>query len=996
MDIPGRPPPNDTGQRRGNRRPRRDNGANTAVDNQLPSGPRNGGLENPTKPPRVRTNRHKPRPAADGAADGAPSSSNPSSNGNGGQANRRPKPKPLRPTEGAADSSAQPQPKTSRRPRFNGGLTGPSEGGSSHSHRKEKYKLPDASADDLTSTLIRSLSVAPYADCPICFSSIHPAQPTWSCSPTMPVIDEDPQYCWTTFHLKCIRSWSEKSYKEIKEAWRARCQGKRNVLVGGYRCFCGSTPSPNARLATPHSCGNPCSRSKNACPHPCPLSCHPGPCPPCKVMLEIPCKCPRARIVPVRCGEDIRVSCGETCGRDLNCSKHKCQKPCHLGPCGDCQEVVNQKCWCGDEMRKTACGAGDKWLVGVGCEREGPLIDSLGWSCAKSCHRNYDCGKHFCDKACHPPTLGSSPCPLSPSNVKTCPCGKKRIGADFPVRASCEDPIPTCQSTCGTPRSTCEHLCQAKCHADECPPCNELVVRPCRCGNVRRSIACGNLHVTVEEAGITIEVPVLCDKPCTALRACGRHRCNRVCCPLASFTSAKNKGKKRGVEPAEIGEEPGGMHECDLVCGKMLSCGNHRCEDRDHRGPCAPCLRSSFEELICFCGRTVLEPPVPCGTKIQCTYPCVFPPPECGHPKTPHVCHGDDVSCPPCPFLTTKLCACGAKMVGNVRCSLDRDKIGCGTACGKLLECGFHHCERVCHADECGTCTMPCGKPRKMCLPGHHPCTEPCHAPSACSEKEPCQTIISLSCPCGRIKQSIRCGRSTTNASGRSDVLKCTSECEIAKRNARLADALGINTASRDKNPGGPPVYSDELLGFARLNDKFLSVAEKAFAEFVSSGRKTQVLPQMPVERRKFVIELAGVYRMDYRMVDQEPHRSVELIRRIDTRIPAPLLSAQALAGSRPNLGKLGNLRAAPVAGVQKPSAPLSRGWATPAGGGSRAATPPSRTAELPATQSTSAEVRRPVGSVYRPPGARQVVQAPAPSVGVTDVDVPDNWEDDA
>ncbi|KAF9010411.1 hypothetical protein BDZ89DRAFT_1226890, partial [Hymenopellis radicata] len=275
--------------------------------------------------------------------------------------------------------------KASRRPRFNGGLTGPSEGVSSHSHRKDKYKLPDASADDLTSTLIRSLSVAPYADCPICFSSIHPAQPTWSCSPTMPVIDDDPQYCWTTFHLKCIRSWSEKSYKEIKEAWRARgeerdgewrcpgCQGKRNVLVGGYKCFCGSTPSPNARLATPHSCGNPCSRSKNACPHPCPLSCHPGPCPPCKVMLEVPCKCPRARIVPVRCGEDTRVSCGETCGRDLNCGKHKCQKSCHLGPCGDCQQVVDQKCWCGDEMRQTACGAGDNWLVGTGCEREGPV-----------------------------------------------------------------------------------------------------------------------------------------------------------------------------------------------------------------------------------------------------------------------------------------------------------------------------------------------------------------------------------------------------------------------------------------------------------------------------------------------------------------------------------------------------------------------------------------------------------------------------------------------
>jgi transcriptional repressor NF-X1 len=33
------------------------------------------------------------------------------------------------------------------------------------------------------------------------------------------------------------------------------------------------------------------------------------------------------------------------------------------------------------------------------------------------------------------------------------------------------------------------------------------------------------------------------------------------------------------------------------VCGKPLSCGNHRCEERDHRGPCPPCFRSSFEEV---------------------------------------------------------------------------------------------------------------------------------------------------------------------------------------------------------------------------------------------------------------------------------------------------------------------------------------------------------------------------------------------------------------
>ncbi len=80
----------------------------------------------------------------------------------------------------------------------------------------------------------------------------------------------------------------------------------------------------------------------------------------------------------------------------------------------------------------------------------------------------------------------------------------------------------------------------------------------------------------------------------------GNHRCNRLCCPLASLAMTAKKGKRRvaAVEDSQgIGEEQGGLHECDLVCGKLLSCGNHRCERREHRLGCPPCLQSSFEEV---------------------------------------------------------------------------------------------------------------------------------------------------------------------------------------------------------------------------------------------------------------------------------------------------------------------------------------------------------------------------------------------------------------
>ena len=43
-------------------------------------------------------------------------------------------------------------------------------------------------------------------------------------------------------------------------------------------------------------------------------------------------------------------------------------------------------------------------------------------------------------------------------------------------------------------------------------------------------------------------------------------------------------------------------------------------------------------------------------------------------------------------------------------------------------------------------------------------------------------------------------------------------------------------------------------------------------------------------------------------MVDQEPHRSVQLIRRIDTRVPAPLLS-QSVASAGSTMGRLVDMR---------------------------------------------------------------------------------------
>ncbi|KAF5350789.1 hypothetical protein D9758_010328 [Tetrapyrgos nigripes] len=1017
--------------------------------------------------------------------------------------------------EGPSQARAAPTPGArNRRARFNASLTSETpQAGPSHSKYKQRPGLPDPSQDDLTSNLIRGLTNQPYADCPICFNAIHPPQPIWCCSPLIPVISDDdktdhePQYCWTPFHLKCIRSWSDTSYKDVKAAWAARgepersgewrcpgCQGRRNRLIRGYFCFCGSVPSPNNRLATPHSCGNPCSRQRTSCHHPCPLLCHPGPCPPCKVTMDIPCNCIRKRVVAVRCGDDANISCNEPCSKILSCGKHHCTKTCHIGECDPCPKMEKQKCWCEKEEKEVKCGEGDVWLGGVGCDtdptstetKETMVEPRKGFRCTDICGKPYDCGEHVCDKPCHPPSSNSinerGHCPLSPDRITTCPCGKRRIAPSssttsiststsssttststspqtqneeaFPPRAKCTDPIPTCPSPCLKPQVYCDHPCQTKCHSGPCPPCSVDIVRPCRCGSTTQVIKCGVLHRSQINVGIEsdstsepnpskVTDEVLCEKPCLALRSCGRHQCNRVCCPLASLAGQMTKkGKKKIVTVGLTEEDIGGLHDCDLICGKMLGCGNHTCEEKDHKGPCKPCLRSSFEELICFCGRTVLEPPIPCGTKVKCPYPCVFPPPPCGHPKTPHSCHADDAPCPPCYSLTTKKCACGKKDVPNVRCSLETEKVGCSLDVDSIAAIEY-------------VMQMIVGLVRR-CVESHASYVSPTNTPA------PTSATLPLAAP----------KTNPVNLSSHSPVLvdvsvnqsyaqepKCTTECAVAKRNRKLAEALGINTVQSGHNSNGSDnagggggrgglgdvVYHDELVAFGRGNGKFLGVVEKAFADFVTSSKKSQVLPHMPPDRRKFVHDLANVYRMDTQMVDQEPKRSVQIIRRIDTRIPTPTLSAYLInLGLGPShaptssLGKLADLRGGSTihspsptvaasstsawrsgspatvtssssstipnrgwtsvvgAGAGRPSGLSSTGTGTGGGGSvspwniSRAASPSPQTSTQ--TRGINAAAATSVPHPNRTPEA--AVPAPAPSG--SDEPVPDNWEDEA
>ncbi|KAJ9473969.1 FKBP12-associated protein 1 [Pseudozyma hubeiensis] len=260
----------------------------------------------------------------------------------------------------------------------------------------------------------------------------------------------------------------------------------------------------------------------------------------------------------------------------------------------------------------------------------------------------------------------------------------------------------------------------------------------------------------------------------------------------------------------------------------------------------------------------------------------------------PHDCHEEE-PCPPCVYLTDKVCHCQKHIVKNVPCS--RSRVSCGQACDALLNCGFHRCQGICHVAgrECAPCAQICGKPRRLC---QHPCQQKCHAPSSCPEVEPCEAVITLQCPCGNLQSRSKCGVSI-HAPNKEKSLRCNDSCIIAQRNAKLAEALGLNPSEK----AAPAAYEYETLSYYSVpsNRKFCDELEASLNDFIRSPRAGMILPPANKFQRKFTHELAAVYKLASESVDSEPRRSVSIRRKQDSRIPKPLLT-EAFASARASL----------------------------------------------------------------------------------------------
>lgn len=558
----------------------------------------------------------------------------------------------------------------------------------------------------------------------------------------------------------------------------------------------------------------------------------------------------------------------------MPCGIHTCSKPCHPLSCGSCEVTEELKCFCGNEIKNIKCCDKQDPKKSFGSSNNMDGLKPESWmghyNCGKVCDRLLACGVHQCKNTCHPQDIVSGICPSDPAFVTTCACGKTPLEEVLSEpRLNCQADIPTCSKVCKK-TLPCGHVCLLGCHAGDCGICIQYTDVTCRCRKTTSSSFC--------HQGAEFEPPQ-CMRNCRAALNCGRHECGEKCCSGEQKAQERLSAKKKirpinthGFQTSD-GFEP--EHICVRPCGRLLKCGKHNCLMLCHRGPCGTCLEASFEELTCSCGRTAIQPPVPCGSKLpHCNYPCARPK-ECGHPLVPHECHPDEEECPKCPYLTEKLCKCGKKTVRAVPCW--RESVSCGTPCGKKLSCGSHSCQLVCHDTECQEpCKQKCGKIKLVC---GHPCVDSCHAPFQCSEDKPCQEKLRLLCACRGLKQDVKCGASKAKPAGNKQELACTDAC----RNRRLALALDL-----DPERDGTSTYSDQTITAYNRDSKWATIVEQKFRVFAENKeqKRLQFTP-MRAALREFLHLLAADYGLDSESQDPEPYRSV-VIRKPTDFSPAP------------------------------------------------------------------------------------------------------------
>jgi hypothetical protein len=293
----------------------------------------------------------------------------------------------------------------------------------------------------------------------------------------------------------------------------------------------------------------------------------------CQEDAENSCAC-RSKTVMTKCfmlnyPEDILFflgyskenkldKCNKVCKTLKNCRIHKCNRVC--------------------------CELRNKKITNFS------LQDPNGYHlCLIVCDKPLSCGKHKCPNYCHKGAC--KPCATIIHDIPLyCTCKKTCIEPPYVCGSKVE-----CNYPCSK-KKKCEHPCPLQCHEGECPKCEYLTLKKCRCKKtIVENVICGNTD------------EIICKNECECMLNCGVHFCPLIC---HNHT-----------------EEYDQSYVCKLPCGRKYQSCNHICRQNCHgESECDEYSCSELIEKACKCEHKKMK--VLCGANkkeeivIECDESC--------------------------------------------------------------------------------------------------------------------------------------------------------------------------------------------------------------------------------------------------------------------------------------------------------------------------------------------------------------------------------------
>eukprot|EP00927_Polykrikos_kofoidii_P043078 TRINITY_DN37138_c0_g1_i1.p1 TRINITY_DN37138_c0_g1~~TRINITY_DN37138_c0_g1_i1.p1 ORF type:complete len:1075 (+),score=167.67 TRINITY_DN37138_c0_g1_i1:244-3468(+) len=387
----------------------------------------------------------------------------------------------------------------------------------------------------------------------------------------------------------------------------------QTLACGHHKCSRACHDGECGRCETKVVCACPCGRKKKLLPcadvadfqcesvcgkpmpcgmHMCEAVCHrPGKCPPCPT--EKVCTCGKTRIA-LKCGGTAAVAllrCEHTCGKMLDCRKHRCVRRCHEGPCSGCTQVTRKTCRCGSMTKEVACS--QEMLCERKCNKDRNCgrhqchrrcCDGKCPPCSAACQRKLDCGVCRCPMVCGHGGFDSLGCelyncpPCTKQAEVRCFCGETGIM----VPCGLPKKPPPCAELCRVP-PTCHHESRQphRCHTGPCPPCDQECTAPLQCGHLCRQ----NCHDPRPEVDIAPAAwsrrprERSLEEALSAIMPAPLPLAQVMCPPCGELVERLCIGNhSHGRLPCSANP----YHACGDQCQNWLPCGNHRCTKGCH------------------------------------------------------------------------------------------------------------------------------------------------------------------------------------------------------------------------------------------------------------------------------------------------------------------------------------------------------------------------------------------------------------------------------